>query len=337
MSDQSHQDQDNTKSVSRRGMLKGAAGVAAVAAAAAIPGCQTSKAGGNVPEDFKVSKGNINQSVVHWCFNLDDKNKMNPKHKPMTEAQLADHARKMGVKSVELISPEHYKMLQSVGMTCAIAPNGMPGAPFIKGLNNPKYHEQVVKNTKAAIDACAEYKVPSVIAFNGYKWRDAEDDKSGEISLDEGAADCVEGLKKLAGHAEKNGVTVCLEMLNTRDGSHPMKGHPGYQGDDLDYCADIVNKVGSKNVKLLFDVYHVQIMDGDVIRRINQFKDIIGHYHTAGNPGRRELDDNNEINYPAVMAAIAETDYKGFVAQEFIPTWDDKIAALRHAVHLCDV
>jgi hydroxypyruvate isomerase len=144
-------------------------------------------------------------------------------------------------------------------------------------------------------------------------------------------------LKTLAAYAEKKGVTVCLEMLNTRDGTHPMKGHPGYQGDDLDYCAEIINAVGSKNVKLLFDVYHVQIMDGDVIRRIHQFKDIIGHYHTAGNPGRSELDDTNEINYVAVMGAIAETGYKGHVAQEFIPTWDDKIKALRHAVNLCDV
>jgi len=116
-----------------------------------------------------------------------------------------------------------------------------------------------------------------------------------------------------------------------------MKGHPGYWGDDVDHCAELIHKVASPSLKLLFDVYHVQIMNGDVIRRIRQYKDIIGHYHTAGNPGRAELDDTQEINYPAVMRAILETKYDGFVAQEFIPTWDDKVSALRHAAMVCDV
>ena len=115
-----------------------------------------------------------------------------------------------------------------------------------------------------------------------------------------------------------------------------MKGHPGYWGDDVDHCAELIHKVASPSLKLLFDVYHVQIMNGDVIRRIRQYKDIIGHYHTAGNPGRAELDDTQEINYPAVMRAILETKYDGFVAQEFIPTWDD-VSALRHAAMVCDV
>ena len=116
-----------------------------------------------------------------------------------------------------------------------------------------------------------------------------------------------------------------------------MKGHPGYFGDDVDLCADLIRRVGSPRMKLLFDIYHVQIMNGDVIRRIGQYKDIIGHYHTAGNPGRAELDDTQEINYPAVMRTIVATGYRGFVTQEFIPTWDDKAAALRHAAMVCDV
>jgi len=128
-----------------------------------------------------------------------------------------------------------------------------------------------------------------------------------------------------------------LEHLNTRDDTHPMKGHPGYFGEDVDHCVEMIRKVGSPNMKLLFDVYHVQIMNGDVIRRIGQYKDLIGHYHTAGNPGRAELDDTQEINYPAIMRAIVATGYKGFVAQEFIPTWDDPVAALRHAAMVCDV
>ena len=116
-----------------------------------------------------------------------------------------------------------------------------------------------------------------------------------------------------------------------------MKGHPGYFGDDVDVCVELINAVGSNNMKLLFDVYHVQVMNGDVIRRIRQYKNVIGHYHTAGNPGRCELDENQEINYPAVMKAILETGYTGYVAQEFIPTWKDKIKALRHSVMVCDV
>ena len=124
--------------------------------------------------------------------------------------------------------------------------------PFAKGFNNPKYHDEVIDRTKKMIDACADAGFPSVIAFTGYKWRDAEDPKSGEISRDEGADNCVEGFKKIVGYAEKKGVTICMEHLNTRDSSHPMKGHPGYQGDDLDWMAGIIRKVGSPRLKLLF-------------------------------------------------------------------------------------
>ena len=193
------------------------------------------------------------------------------------------------------------------------------------------------------IDACAEFGNPNVIAFNGFKWVEPDNPKSREISLEEGAKNCVEGLKKVIGYAEKKGITICLEHLNSRadktmDGEpDPMLGHPGYQGDKLDFCIEAIKKVGSPNLKLLFDVYHVQIMHGDIIRNIRKLKEYIGHYHTAGNPGRAELDDTQEINYPAVMRAILETGFDGFVAQEFIPTWDDKIAALRHAAEICDV
>ncbi|MCS5606228.1 MAG: TIM barrel protein, partial [Alphaproteobacteria bacterium] len=153
----------------------------------------------------------------------------------------------------------------------------------------------------------------------------------------QGGRNCVELWKSVIGYAEKKKINLVLEHLNTRDDSHPMKGHPGYFGDDVDHCVEMIRKVGSPNMKLLFDVYHVQIMNGDVIRRIGQYKNVIGHYHTAGNPGRAELDDTQEINYPAVMRAIVETGYKNFVAQEFIPTWKDKAAALRHAAMVCDV
>jgi hydroxypyruvate isomerase len=206
----------------------------------------------------------------------------------------------------------------------------------MKGFNNPKYHEEVSTRTKKVIDACAEAGFPSVIGFTGFKWRDADDPKSGEIARAEGADNCVKALKELATYAEKKKVNICIEHLNTRDDSHPMKGHPGYQGDDLDYLAGIIRRVGSPRVKVLFDVYHVQIMHGDVIRRLEQNKDILGHVHTAGNPGRGELDDTQEIQYRPIMKKLLALGYKGYVGQEFIPT-RNPLEGLREAVRLCDV
>jgi hydroxypyruvate isomerase len=175
-----------------------------------------------------------------------------------------------------------------------------------------------------------------VLAFTGHKWSDANDPESPEISLAEGAANTVKGLRELVRYAEPRGVTLCLEQLNTRDDSNPMKGHPGYQGDDIDYCAQIILEVGSPNAKLLFDIYHVAIMNGDIIRRLSQYRDLLGHIHTAGVPGRGELDENQEINYPAVMRTLLEIGYQGYVGQEFIPT-KDPAEGLAQAVALCNV
>ena len=143
--------------------------------------------------------------------------------------------------------------------------------------------------------------------------------------------------KAVLGEAEKKDVTLVLEHLNSRDATHPMKGHPGYFGDDVDFCAELIHRVGSSHFKLLFDIYHVSIMNGDIIRRLQQYQNIIGHLHTAGNPGRGELDATQEINYPAVIQAVRDIGYEDFVAHEFIPTWPDPILALRHAAKTCDV
>ncbi len=306
--------------LTRRDLLQGAAVAGAASALAALP--QLAAA-----DDKAVSKGRIKQSIVFWCFNT-----AGEKWDVEKTCQVASA---LGCVSVEIVEPEHWATLKKHGLTCAIAPNGVPGA-FVRGFNNPRYHDQVIACTKRAIDACAEAGVPNVIGFSGYKWRVAEDPKSGEISRDEGADNCVKGLKEVAGHAEKKGVTLCVEHLNTRDHSHPMKGHPGYQGDDLDWLAKVIRRVGSPRVKLLFDIYHVQIMHGDIIRRIEENKDIIGHVHTAGNPGRGELDDKQEINYPPIMRKLLDIQYAGYVGQEFIPT-RDPLAGLREAVKLCDV
>ena len=281
-----------------------------------------------MPAEEKRLKGNIKHSVVFWCFNIAGEK--------WDIDKTCSVAKSLGCKSVEICGPAEWPTLKKYGLTCAMASNGMPGAPFMKGLNNLKYHGEVIATTTKMINDCHASGVPAVIAFTGYKWLNAEDPKSGEISLDEGAANCVSALKQLALSAEQKNVTICLEHLNTRDDSHPMKGHPGYQGDHIDYVADIVRKVGSPRVKLLFDIYHVEIMNGDVMRRIEECKDVIGHIHTAGNPGRGELDDRQEINYPPIMRKLVEIGYGGYVGHEFIPT-RDPLAGLREAVQLCDV
>ncbi|MHC4995665.1 MAG: TIM barrel protein, partial [Planctomycetota bacterium] len=167
-----------------------------------------------------------------------------------------------------------------------------------------------------------------VITFTGFE--------EPGIDKEKGARNCVAALKKIAGYAEKKKVTVSLEMLNSRDPVN-MKGHPGYQGDHTDYCVEeILRPVSSPACRLLFDIYHVQIMDGDVIRRIRQYGEWISHVHTAGNPGRGELDDKQEINYPPIMRALLEVGYEGFVGQEFIPT-RDPLQGLSEAIKLCDV
>jgi hydroxypyruvate isomerase len=265
----------------------------------------------------RAKNGRIRQSLVHWCF-----------AKYWDVEKMIQVAKQLGCVSIELIEPKYFPLLKQNGLECAIGTIDMsPDPPFVKGFNNPKYHDQVIKATRDSIDACAEYGYKNVICFTGMREG---------ISDDLGAANCVEGFKKVVGHAEKKGVTLCLEMLNSRDTSHPMKGHPGYQGDHTEYCVEIIKRVGSPSLKLLFDIYHVQIMDGDIIRRIRQHKDVIAHIHTAGNPGRGELDDHQEIAYKPIMEALVDVGYKGCVGQEFIPT-RDPLAGLEQAVALCDV
>jgi len=300
------------KYVSRRRMLQIAAGIGTGGAAAlAASSCAAlSRRMGKA-----ATKGRINQSIVHWCF-----------AKYWDVEKTCQIAKQLGCKSVELVGPGDFATVKKYGLTCAIAPCGMPDPPFVKGFNNPKYHDMVIAKTRGTIDACAEYKFPSVIAFTGFR----ED-----IPDDVGLKNCVNGLKKLIGYAERKKVNVCLEILNSRV-AEEMKGHPGYQGDHTDYCIEIIKQVGSPKMKLLFDIYHVQVMDGDIIRRIRQYKDFIGHYHTAGNPGRGELDDKQEINYKPIMEEIVRTGYTGYVGQEFIPT-RDPLKGLTEAVVLCDV
>ena len=260
-----------------------------------------------------ATKGRIQQSLVHWCYSGHWKD----------IDELCQAAVRLGCKSIELCDSKFWPTLKKYGLTCAIASShGFP-----KGFNNPSEWAECTEKLKQQIDQCADFGVERVITFTGM---------ANGLSKEEGAANFVKGIKEAVGYAEKKKIDLCLEMLNTRDDSHPMKGHPGYQGDDLEYCIGLVNEVGSPRLKVLFDIYHVQIMHGDVIRRIRQHKEHIGHVHTAGNPGRGELDGAQEIAYPAIMQALIDVGYKNYVGQEFIPT-RDAWAGLKEAVALCDV
>lgn len=273
-------------------------------------------------------RNNIHQSIVAWCYQMcGDQWDMD---------RMCQVTKELGCDALEIVPPSEWPILKKYGLKCVLSPNGMPGAPFVRGFNNSAYHDELISRMTQSIEETAAAGFPNVIAFTGYKWLDADDPTSGEISRDECIKNCVTGLKRLAGLAESRGVTICLEHLNTRDDSHPMKGHPGYQGDDLGLVAEIIRRVGSQRVKLLFDVYHVQIMHGDVIRRIDEHIDIIGHVHVAGNPGRNELDENQEINYPPIMRRLHQHNYQGYVGQEFIPT-RDAYAGLKQAIQWCDI
>jgi sugar phosphate isomerase/epimerase len=276
-------------------------------------------------QGFDKPAGGIKQSLVSWNFrSAGDRWDLET---------LCRVARDTGCKSVELVGPTEWPVLAKYGLECAI---GSSGTGFVRGLNNMDHQGEIIELTRKAIETAAEapVKVHSVIAFTGFKYRNPDDPSSGIIPLEEGAENTIAGLKKLDAVAERHGINIYLEHLNSRAGS---LGHFGYQGDDIDYCADIIRSVGSPRIKLLFDIYHVQIMNGDIISRIREFgPDLIGHIHTAGVPGRGELDENQEIQYRPVMKALADTGYKGFVGHEFVPT-RDALEGIRQAIEVCSV
>jgi len=297
-----------THKLSRRTAIKGISAGAAIAGA--FGGFTSLGRAKDKAELYKTRSGRINQSVIYWCF------------KPMPVEELAEHAAEMGMKSVELVTPEYWPMLKKLGLVCAMTPSH----GFAKGFAHKEEHAECLEVLRKRIDDSADAGFPSVITFSGFRKG---------ISDEEGMKNMVEGLKQIVGHAEKKKVTLCLEMLNSRVNIE-MKGHPDYFCDRIETAVEVCKQVASERMKVLFDIYHVQIMEGDLIARIRQFHPFVGHYHTAGVPGRNELDDAQEINYAAVMRVIAETGYKGYVGQEFIPT-RDKVVALNEAVKLCDV
>lgn len=269
-----------------------------------------------VEEEPALRKGRIRQSVCDWCFIG------NCSPNPWTLEELCQKAKALGILSVELVQPKDWPLLKKYGLICAMAPSH----GFVKGWNHKENWPMCKEKIEQAVDAAAEAGFPNVITFSGF--REGMPD-------DVGLENTVAGLKTVIGYAEKKKVTLCLEVLNSRVDVE-MKGHPGYMGDTVEWCVEVCKRIGSDRMKILFDIYHVQIMQGDLITRIRQYKDYIGHYHVAGVPGRNEIDDTQEINYPPILRTIIETGFQGYLAQEFIPT-RDPFQSLREAVELCDV
>jgi hydroxypyruvate isomerase len=300
--------------LSRRAFLGSSALAAAGAAALGAGSAGAAPVPANVPPaDYKIEHGRIRHSVMGWCFN------------PMPTEELIAACHKMGMKAMEGIDKKFDPNLRELGMK----PSLVSSHGFKVGPASRDNHAEVTAKLRSSIDTAVEFGAPSVITFTGM--RDAS------LTDEQMAKNCVDCWKDVIGYAEQKGITLCMEHLNSRDNTHPMKGHPGYFGDHVDFCVDLIQRVGSPRMKLLFDIYHVQIMDGDVIRRLRQHIGVIGHIHTAGVPGRGELDETQELNYPAIMRTLLELGYQGFTAHEFIPTWEDKVAALRHGVRVCDV
>lgn len=253
-------------------------------------------------------KGQVNHSVCKWCYN----------EIPLDEFCRA--AKEIGLQSVELLGPEEWPTLKKYGLTCAM-PWGA-GLGIERGFNNPKYHAELVEDYRRVIPLVAEAGFDRLICFSG--------NRTG-LDSETGLRNCTEGLKRIMKTAEKHNVTVCMELLNSK------VDHPDYQCDNTAWGVELCKRIGSDYFKMLYDIYHMQIMEGDVIRTINDNHQYIAHYHTGGVPGRNEIDETQELYYPAIIQAIIETGYTGFIGQEFIPTWDDELASLKQGVEICDV
>ncbi|MEX2594183.1 MAG: TIM barrel protein [Anditalea sp.] len=290
---------------SRRGSLKKIAGTFVLGAVAPFLSHRLQAAERALPQEFN---GRINHSVCKWCYDgipLED---------------LCKAAKEIGLTSIELLGPKEWPILKAHGLTCAM-PSGA-GMGIERGFNDPSLHDELVKSYEEIIPKVAEAGYKQIICFSGN--RRGLDDKKG-------IENCAAGLKRIMPIAEKHNVIMCMELLNSK------VNHKDYQADHTAWGAEVCQAVGSDKMKLLYDIYHMQIMEGDVIATIKKFHPYISHYHTGGVPGRNEIDHTQELYYPAIMEAILETGYTGFVAQEFIPAKEDKLASLKEGVEICDV
>ncbi|MDP4290888.1 MAG: TIM barrel protein [Bacteroidota bacterium] len=257
-------------------------------------------------ENFKL-KGNIHHSVSQWCYG------------DIPLADLAKACVGMGIESIELLQEKDWATVNGFGLKCAVGYATDWGIP--KGFNRLENHAKLIADYKAMIPKAAAAGVPNLICFSGN--RDGLDDETGLIN-------CAIGLKELMPTAEKYGVTIIMELLNKYN-------HKDYQCDKTSWGAVLCQKVGSERFKLLYDIYHMQIMEGNIIDTFRKYHSCISHVHTGGVPGRHEIDETQELYYPAIMRAIVATGYKGYVGQEFVPSGKDKLASLRKCIRICDV
>ncbi len=253
-------------------------------------------------------KGRVKHSVSRWCFNS------------IPLEKLCEEAVKMGIGSIELQGPEEWPIIQKYGLTCAM-PQGA-GLGIERGFNDPKLHDELIASYEAIFPKLKAAGLDKIICFSG--------NRRG-LSDEQGIENCALGLKKLMPSAEKHGITLVMELLNSK------VNHKDYQCDLTEWGVKLCQAVGSENFKLLYDIYHMQIMEGDVIATIRKHHKYIAHYHTAGVPGRNEIDDTQELFYPAIIRAIMDTGYTGFIGQEFVPKAKDALASLKQGVEICDV
>jgi len=253
-------------------------------------------------------KGNINHSVCRWCYG------------DISIEDLCLGVKKIGFGAIDLVGPKDWPVLQKHGIWSSMC-NGAE-ISLTKGWNHTEYHAELIKNYTEHIDLVAKAGYKNLICFSG--------NREG-MDWETGWKNCVDGLKKIIGLAEKKGVTLQMELLNSKVDHHDQ------MCDNTKWGIELVKRLGSENFKLLYDIYHMQIDEGDVIRTINDGHAYFGHYHTGGVPGRHEIDETQELYYPAIMRAIHATGFKGYVAQEFIPAKADKLKSLEEGVRICDI
>lgn len=253
-------------------------------------------------------KGRINHSVCRWCYPT------------IPLPSLCEAAKEIGITAIDLVGPDEWPVLKQYGLHAAM-PHGA-GKGITEGFNNPTLHDELVASYENLIPQVASAGYDQLICFSG--------NRRG-LDSEAGIRHCATGLKRLMGTAERHGVTLVMELLNSK------VDHPDYQCDHTAWGVALCDAVGSERFKLLYDIYHMQIMEGDVIAAIRKYHPYIAHYHTGGVPGRNEIDGSQELHYPAIMRAIVETGFKGYVAQEFIPKQPEPIDSLAQAIRICDV
>lgn len=288
---------------SRRSAIK-----SIVAGTAALGILSPLEAAAEKPKKKKKLKGAIHQSVCRWIYDdipLDD---------------FCEAVKKIGIGAIDLLGPQEWPVIKQHGIWCPMC-NGAE-ISLTKGWNHTEYHPTLINNYTAHIDLVSKAGYQNLICFSGN--REGMDDETG-------LKNCMDGLKQIIGQAEKSKVVIVMELLNSK------VDHKDQMCDNTKWGIELVKRIGSENFKLLYDIYHMQIDEGDVIRTITDNHPYFAHYHTGGVPGRHEIDDSQELHYPAIMRAILATGYAGYVAQEFVPSKADKLASLEEGIRICDV